>query len=225
MRQEYLESRSDRRRPARPRRIEKHEDARRRLFAAAIKIVGKYGYAEASVARITTEAEVAQGTFYLHFETRQALLDQLLPAVAKEIAAAVRLRDISGLSEEDQEIERCGAFFDVLTEAPEFFRVVNEAEMFAPEGYRRHIGAIVDGYVQILKRGFDPGDPDGYSDQELEAIVHILLGARAYLAREYARANNSGVPNYVMSAYAKLIRRGLFPKATASGGKKNGVLG
>ena len=42
---------------------------------AATKIVGKYGYAEASVARITDEAGVAQGTFYNHFENRQELLD------------------------------------------------------------------------------------------------------------------------------------------------------
>ncbi|WP_299104437.1 helix-turn-helix domain-containing protein [uncultured Bradyrhizobium sp.] len=32
--------------------------------------LGRYGYAEASVARITDEAGVAQGTFYNHFENR-----------------------------------------------------------------------------------------------------------------------------------------------------------
>src|SRR5215469_4346849 len=73
-------------------RMEKHEDTRRRLFQAAIKVVGKYGYAGASVARITAEAGVAQGTFYLHFESRQVLLDQLLPAVGEEVSATVRER-------------------------------------------------------------------------------------------------------------------------------------
>jgi AcrR family transcriptional regulator len=214
MREEFLTAPTERPRRVRLRRSEKHEEARRRLFAAAIKVVGRYGYAEASVARITAEAEVAQGTFYLHFQTRQALLDELLPAVASEIRAAVRLRGISGLSEEDQEIERCRAFFDVLNETPEFFRILNEAEMFAPDGYRRHIGDIVSGYADILRRGFEPGDPNGYSDQELEAIVHVLLGARAFLAREYGRSRN-GVPEFVTSAYAKLIRRGLFPKSPA----------
>ena len=42
------------------RRNEKHEATKRRLFAAGIKVVGQYGYAEASVARITAEAGVAQ---------------------------------------------------------------------------------------------------------------------------------------------------------------------
>jgi AcrR family transcriptional regulator len=204
---------TEQRRRARPRRSEKHENARRRLFAAAIKIVGKYGYAGASVARITAEAEVAQGTFYLHFENRQALLDQLLPAVTQEITQAVRDRGISGLSEEEREIERCHAFFGVLAEMPEFFRILDEAETFAPDAYRRQIGDLVDGYVEVLKRGVQPEDPDAYTDQELQAIVHILLGARAYLGRAYTHyGSGAPVPEFVLSAYAKLIRRGLFPK-------------
>jgi AcrR family transcriptional regulator len=199
------------------RRNEKHIVTKRRLVAAAIKVVGKYGYAGASVARITAEAGVAQGTFYLHFENRQVLLDQLLPIVGQEVIQAVRERTANALSEEQQEVERCRAFFDVLQEVPEFFRIQNEAELFAPEAYNKHIDGVVAGYVRALKRGFDPNDPDGYSDDELEVIVHVLLGARACLGKRYAHLDNhEAVPDYVITAYSKLMRRGLFPKATGS---------
>jgi AcrR family transcriptional regulator len=198
------------------RRNEKHVVTKRRLFAAAIKVVGKYGYAGASVARITAEAGVAQGTFYLHFENRQALLDQLLPVVGQEVIAAVRERTAGALSEEQREVERCRAFFDVLKEVPEFFRILNEAELFAPEAYTAHIDGVVAGYARALKRGFDANDPDGYTDDELEVIVHVLLGARACLGKRYAKpGDDETVPEYVMSAYSKLMRRGLFPKAAA----------
>jgi len=198
------------------RRNEKHIVTKRRLFQAAIKVVGKYGYAGASVARITAEAGVAQGTFYLHFENRQVLLDQLLPAVGEDVAATVRDRTSSSLSPEETEVERCRAFFDVLKEVPEFFRILNEAEMFAPEAYTKHIDSIVSGYVRALKRGLDPNDPDGYTDEELEVIVHVLLGARACLGKRYANPDSDeAVPDYVMSAYSKLMRRGLFPKPAA----------
>ncbi len=196
------------------RRNEKHIVTKRRLFAAAIKVVGKYGYAGASVARITAEAGVAQGTFYLHFENRQVLLDQLLPVVGQEVIQAVRERTDAELSEEQREVERCRAFFDVLQEVPEFFRIQNEAELFAPDAYNKHIDGVVTGYVRALKRGFEPNDPDGYSDDELEVIVHVLLGARACLGKRYANLDNhEAVPDYVITAYSKLMRRGLFPKA------------
>ena len=195
------------------RRNEKHVVTRRRLFAAAIKVVGKYGYAGASVARITAEAGVAQGTFYLHFENRQALLDQLLPVVGQAVVQSVRERDDPALSEEEREVERCRAFFDTLQEVPEFFRIQNEAELFAPEAYKKHIDGVVAGYVRALKRGFDQNDPDGYTDDELEVVVHILLGARACMGKRYANLDKEEtVPEHVVSAYSKLMRRGLFPK-------------
>jgi hypothetical protein len=69
-------------------------------------------------------------------------------------------------------------------------------------------------YARALKTGYDPEDPDAYSDAELEVIVHILLGMRTYLGKQYANPNSDeSVPDYVISAYAKLIRRGLFPKS------------
>ena len=61
-------------------RVEKSEETRKALFDAAAKIVGKHGYEGASIARITSRAKVAQGTFYNYFTTRQDLLDQLLPS-------------------------------------------------------------------------------------------------------------------------------------------------
>ncbi|MFH5926334.1 helix-turn-helix domain-containing protein [Roseomonas xinghualingensis] len=53
---------------------------RRALFDAAARVAGEFGYAEASIARSTEAAGVAQGTFYNYFASRQDFLDQLLPA-------------------------------------------------------------------------------------------------------------------------------------------------
>jgi AcrR family transcriptional regulator len=39
--------------------------ARQAIFAAASKVVGQYGYAEASITRITEAAGIAQVTFYM----------------------------------------------------------------------------------------------------------------------------------------------------------------
>jgi AcrR family transcriptional regulator len=196
---------------ARPklRRNEKHIVTRRRLFAAAIKVVGKYGYAGASVARITEEAGVAQGTFYLHFENRQTLLDQLLPVVGDAVSEAVRERNDSAFTEDQREVERCRAFFDVLKEMPEYFRIQNEAELFAPEGYAKHMDGTIAAYVKALRRGLNPNDPDAYSDDELEVVAHILLGARACMGKRYGADSRVPVPAFVFSAYEKLMRRGL----------------
>src|SRR6202046_4255871 len=73
-------------------RAERNDEVKRRLFDAAAKVVGRLGYAEASVARITELAEVAQGTFYNHFENRQELLDQLLPKIGRDMVRFIHER-------------------------------------------------------------------------------------------------------------------------------------
>jgi len=116
-------------------RVERNAWTKRKIFDAATRIVGKYGYAEASVARITEEAGVAQGTFYNHFENRQQLLDQLLPKIGLDMVRFIR--DRTGTAHAaSQEIERFGAFFDFIREVPEFLRILNGAEFFAPRNSR-----------------------------------------------------------------------------------------
>src|SRR6266566_5706677 len=192
-------------------RVERNAWTKQKIFDAATKMVGKYGYAEASVARITEQAGVAQGTFYNHFENRQELLDALLPKIGIDMVQFIRAR--TGTADAArQEIERFSAFFDFIREVPEFLRILNEAEFFGPSGYQKHFDNISTAYVRILRRARLAGTIDDYSDEEFEAIVHMLMGARGYLSRRYSYADGAAaaVPDHVISAYEKLITRGLF---------------
>ena len=192
-------------------RVERNAWTKQKIFDAATKVVGKYGYAEASVARITEEAGVAQGTFYNHFENRQELLDQLLPKIGIDMVRFIRARTGTARAA-SQEIERFGAFFDFIREVPEFLRILNEAEFFAPKGYQKHLDNISTAYVRIHRRARLSGAIDDYSDEEFEAIVHMLMGARGYLSRRYSFLPDrvTAVPDHVISAYRKLVTRGLF---------------
>ncbi|MFG1210235.1 TetR/AcrR family transcriptional regulator [Xanthobacter flavus] len=200
-------------------RAERNELTKHKLFEAARKVVGRLGYAEASVARITAEAGVAQGTFYNHFTNRQELLDQLLPEIGKDMLRFIRERTRHDAPESAREADRFRAFFDYLKEVPEFLRILNEAELFAPEGYRQHIKTIAGSYARVLRRGRDKGEVQRFTDKEIEVIVHMFMGARGYLSQCYAYADHAvtAVPDYVMSAYGKLLAGGLFTDAPARG--------
>ena len=186
-------------------RVERNAWTKQKIFEAATKVVGKHGYAEASVARITEQAGVAQGTFYNHFENRQELLDQLLPKIGLDMVRFIRARTGTAHAAR-QEIERFSAFFDFIREVPEFLRILNEAEFFAPSGYQKHLDNIATAYVRILRRARTAGAICDYSDDEFEAIVHMLMGARGYLSRRYSYSAHgvTAVPGHVVSAYRKL---------------------
>ncbi|MFG1374256.1 TetR/AcrR family transcriptional regulator [Xanthobacter oligotrophicus] len=193
-------------------RAERNELTRQNLFAAARKVVGRFGYAEASVARITAEAGVAQGTFYNYFVTRQELLDQLLPEIGKDMLRFIHERTRYRVSEAERENDRFRAFFEYLKEVPELMRILNEAELFAPAAYRQHVEAMATSYARLLRRGRAKGEVQPFTDDEMEVMVHMLLGARGYLSQRYAFADGSvtQIPEHVISSYAKLLSGGLF---------------
>lgn len=191
-----------------PGRAERNQTLRRRLFDAAAKIVGERGYAEASVARITQAAGVAQGTFYNHFASRQALLDTLLPELGQQMAHAIQDRTAAIRPEAPRELARFEAWFDYLAENPGFLRILNEAEFAAPDAFQRHIANIAGPYHRILIRARDRGELGAFSDAELEVVVHMLMGARSYLGQRFGPAQ---LPDgAVMRAYARLLAGGLF---------------
>ena len=139
------------------------------------------------------------------------MLDQLLPKIGLDMVGFIRART-GNADAARQEIERFTAFFDFIREVPEFLRILNEAEFFAPIGYQKHLDNISTAYVRILRRARGSGAIADYSDEEFEAIVHMLMGSRGYLSRRYSYAADgvTAVPDHVISAYRKLMTRGLF---------------
>lgn len=192
-------------------RIEKADENRKALFRAAAKVVGRFGYAGASVSRITELAGLAQGTFYVYFESRQSLLDQLLPAVGHEmldhLSKAVHgVRDIFELEEQGFR-----AFFEYLARNQAFFRVLSEAEAMAPIAWHAHFRALTKGYIAAMKRAADLQQITGYTEPELEIVVFLLMGAREYIyfkLRSDHRPMNP-VPDDIVEVYMRFIRHGL----------------
>lgn len=206
-------------RRARPSRAEKSEAIRRALFLAAARVVGEHGYAEASIARITERAEVAHGTFYNYFASRQDLFEQLLPELGRLLLAHVTEAVASAIDPISREQTRLEAWFGFLTRHPEFYRILNEAEVFVPEVFRRHVETLGTGYVRALKRARDGGLLQHFTPDELEPIAYILLAARSYLTLRFSAPDDRGrVPPSVLSAYQKLLSHGLFGRSADATG-------
>jgi AcrR family transcriptional regulator len=188
---------------------------RQALLRAGERIVGEVGYEEASVARIAEAAGLGHGTFYKHFESRQAFFDELLPSIGQELLKEAR-EQIKG-SNDVIEIEETGfrGFFDFLTRHPGFYRLVNVAEVAAPSAFDNHIGNLAKHYMKALKRSLTNGEIEGYEERELEVIVYVLMAARFYIYLRYSKAGKKArhIPEWFIYAYMKFVYRGLKGKA------------
>lgn len=197
----------------RPSREEKAAMTYRRLMDAAAKVVGRDGYAQTSIAKVAGEAGVANGTFYNYFEDRQALLDTLLPYVGREMTDRITADVLKSGAGLEREIARFRSYCDYLAENPGFYRILYEAEVFAPKAHAEHVRRLSEGYRRALDRAVAKGDITGYSGEELDDLIAMFLGARGYIAMRYIK--DGAVPESAIQAYGKLLGRGLFAENAA----------
>jgi AcrR family transcriptional regulator len=175
-------------------KLQRNEETRRKLIEAAGKTIGKYGYAGCSIARVTARAKIAHGAFYLHFSSQQDLFDAVLPTLGASmlniIGQAIQApKDIVEVERRGVEanFERRGAAF------------------------QQHMDAMVGGYTRSLRRSRFSHYIEDYSDEELETIAIMLIGARTYLLMRYGVVDNAvkPLPPGKVEAYLKFVSHGL----------------
>lgn len=191
-------------------RSEKQQDTLNALVNAAIKVIGKSGYAGASVSKITETAGVANGTFYNYFDSRQDLFDKLLPLMGDRLLLHIKAQ-VEGTSARglEREVLRLAAYLDFLDTTPGFLRIFNEAEVFSPKAYRQHVTQYYDGYVRALRDSMTRGELDGFSEDDLDTLAFLLMGMRSYLGMmfQFANPKRLSVKNMI-SVYSRLISKG-----------------
>ncbi len=77
---------------------ERRKERRSQLLAAATQVIAERGYAHTSVDDVIKAAGVSRGTFYLYFESRDALFAEMLDEFLLKLGQAV---EIIGIEDED----------------------------------------------------------------------------------------------------------------------------
>jgi len=77
---------------ARNRRIEKKQRTREAILRAAAAEFAELGLARGTTAGVARRADLAHGTVFLHFKTREALIEAVFESKARELAALLNDR-------------------------------------------------------------------------------------------------------------------------------------
>lgn len=182
---------------------------REKLLAAAEDTIGEKGYDRTSIAEITRRAGVAQGTFYIYFADKKAVLVELV----RELSHALR-REIAqatvGLTRR-LDIERAGlrAFFDFTHRHRNLYKVVRQAEFVDEEVYRWYYRRMAEGYARGLARAMDRGQ---IRRLDPECLAYCLMGLGDFLGMRWVLWNPDGIPDDIFESMMAFIRKGLEPE-------------
>jgi AcrR family transcriptional regulator len=193
---------------------------RQRILDAAEQVFAEVGYNEASIVRITEQAGVGQGTFYLYFDSKLQVFEELVEDLNRRVRHA--MSEAAAGATNRLEAERLGfqGFFEFTAKHPALYRVVREAEFVSPRALRSHYTKIVDGYIDGLSKAHDAGeitaDPTVAAWMlmgigEMIGMRWVLWGARTETDDPTTRLTGDTelVPPHVFDEMMRFIRSGL----------------
>jgi len=184
------------------------EATRKAILAAAERVIGAKGYNDASIGHITSEAGVAQGTFYIYFTTKEQVFSELV----LEMGRLVRHK----IAEATQGIgnrlaaEKAGlfAFLDFVQAHPDLYRIVQEALFVDPAAYEEYYRTFAAGY----RTGLEAAEAAGQiSPGDAETRAWALMGiARSLGEQLVVFKSEKPISELVATAY-DLIENGIKP--------------
>jgi AcrR family transcriptional regulator len=210
-------------------RTARGERTRRAILDAAEHVFAELGYAESSIVRITERAGVGQGTFYLYFESKLQVFEELVDDLNRRVRHAMTENATDEMSRIEREREGFRGFFRFTAEHPALYRIVREAEFVSPRSLRLHYSRIVDGYIEGLTAARERGEV-GDIDPTVAAWalmgVGEMIGMRWVLwgAEGTSGANadplasgTADVPDAVFDSMMRFIENALAARGTQEG--------
>jgi AcrR family transcriptional regulator len=179
-------------------------DTRRRLLDAAEKVFGALGYHDASVVKLAEEAGVAAGTFYLYFDSKKAIFDELVRDLNKRVRHAMKEASSQGATRLEQELLGFDAYFRFTSDHPALYRIIRQAEFVSPEMLRYHYDRLSHGYVEALQSAVESGEV-GTLDAEVAAWALMGLGEMVGM-RWILWGDGGPLPQRVRIELRRLIR-------------------
>lgn len=180
---------------------------RGRLLEAAEQVFVAHGYHDASIVKITEAAGVAQGTFYLYFESKQQIFDELVEDLNSRVRQAMAQASHAGTTRAEAERLGFAAFFRFTAEHPALYRIIRQAEFVSPKALHLHYDRITTGYAAGLQQAVDDGEIAALDPVVTAwALVGIgeMIGMRWVLWGETNR-----VPEHVFDQVIALVHRAL----------------
>jgi len=179
-------------------------DTRRRLLDAAERVFAQLGYHDASVVKITESAGVAAGTFYLYFDSKKSIFDELVRDLNRRVRRAMKEGSSLGATRIEQELLGFEAYFRFTSEHPALYRIIRQAEFVSPEMLRYHYDKLSENYVEALRAAVATGE---IGELNPDVAVWALMGVGEMIGMRWILwGGGAPIPNEVWDELARLIR-------------------
>jgi AcrR family transcriptional regulator len=191
-----------------PRTARGERTLRKILDAARIEF-GERGFAESSIVGITQRAEVALGTFYTYFDSKEAVFGAVVRDMSEQVRDTVAPAFAEQANALDASRDGLELFLKFAREHRDVYRIVDESEFVEPTAYREHYETTAARIASRLVAARDKGElAADLRDEDLEILAWASMGANVFLGLRYS-VWSSGDAARVADVANRMIRKGI----------------
>ena len=160
---------------------ERKQHTREGLLDAAERVFALRGYHPTQVTDIVSEAAVGQGTFYRHFGSKRALLDELFERLASGLLAGFEMPvgPLPKTLEEYRGMSLRGAMqaIRVIDEHADALRIVLRDGPSIDDAFAARLEAVYERMTQVGRIYLDHAVEEGLVPaQDTELVGHLVVG-------------------------------------------------
>lgn len=179
-----------------------------RLIEAGKTLFGQKEYYEVNIQNITEKANLAIGSFYKHFKSKESFFELLVEISGKQIRHFINENLGDELNRLEIEIRGIFLFLNYLKYDRNCYNIVREAEFVSVQKAKEYYESFVKGYKKQNNSFIYSGNLDE-NPVYLETVIEFLLGISHYFGIEYI-FDNSDIDLYqTLDELAYLLKNGL----------------
>lgn len=176
---------------------------RESILRAATRVFARNGYFNSKVADIARAADVADGTVYLYFKSKEEILHSIFDQNMAEAIAAGRVL-IEKLRDPGEKLRRIAMLHLERLGADRDLAVVFQVELRGSTKFMQEFSAAgFAEYLGLLRKTFEEGQRSGVFRKDLNAklVSKILFGALDEMATNWIISKR----NYKLEPMAKVV--------------------
>lgn len=191
-----------------PPRTRRGKSTREGILRAAEEVIGARGFAAASIADITRAAGIAQGTFYIYFDSKEHAFRELVAEMGRLTRKTVA-EAVAGAPDR-LTAERLGlaAFLRFVAERPTLYNVVEEARFVSPPSHREYFETFARAYARNLAAAAAEGE---IRPGNAEIRAWALMGMAVTLGERYGLTDPGADRDAVVAEVFDMLENGLRP--------------
>ncbi len=176
---------------------------REAILRAATRVFARNGYFNSKVADIAREADVADGTVYLYFKSKEEILHSIFDQNMAEAITAGRVL-IEKICDPGEKLRRIALLHLERLGADPDLAVVFQVELRGSTKFMREFSAAgFSEYLSLLRQTFEAGQRSGVFRKDLNAklVSKILFGALDEMATNWIISKR----NYKLAPMAEVV--------------------